>query len=88
MKKSIIIFISLFVFISSLTIVFTNVYSKKYKLSEKKLLKNISKLEIEIKENNNKLNEIKEKNDDREKAQSNLSKYIEELEKSVKEYEK
>lgn len=88
MKKSIIIFISLFVFISSLTIVFTNVYSKKYKLSEKNLLKNISKLEIEIKENNNKLNEIKEKNDDREKAQSNLSKYIEELEKSVKEYEK
>ena len=42
----------------------------------------------EIKSNTNKLNEIKEKNDSKQKVQDNMNKYIGELENRVKTYEK
>ena len=42
----------------------------------------------EIKSNTNKLNEIKEKNDSKQKVQDNINKYIGELENRVKTYEK
>ena len=42
----------------------------------------------EIKSNTNKLNDIKEKNDSKQKAQDNMNKYIGELENRIKTYEK
>ena len=73
---------------SAITFLLTKIYDNKYDVLTDSVNSKIKSTKEEIKSNTNKLNDIKEKNDSKQKAQDNMNKYIGELENRVKTYEK
>ena len=71
-----------------ITFILTKIYDNKYDVLTDSVNPKIKNIKEEIKSNTNKLNELKEKNDSKQKAQDNMNKYIGELENRVKTYEK
>lgn len=89
MKKKIAIsLIVAFIVFGVITFILTKIYDNKYDVLTDYVNQKIKSTKEEIKSNTNKLNEIKEKNDSKQKAQDNMNKYIGELENRVKTYEK
>lgn len=89
MKKKIAIsLIVAFIVFGVITFILTKIYDNKYDVLTDSVNSKIKSTKEEIKSNTNKLNEIKEKNDSKQKAQDNMNKYIGELENRVKTYEK
>ena len=73
---------------SAITFILTKIYNNKYNVLIDYVNPKIKNTKEEIKSNTNKLNEINEKNDSKQKAQDNMNKYIGELENRIKTYEK
>lgn len=73
---------------SAITFILIKIYNNKYNVLIDYVNPKIKSTKEEIKSNTNKLNEIKEKNDSKQKVQDNMNKYIGELENRVKTYEK
>ena len=89
MKRKIAIsLIIVFMVFSSITFLLTKIYDNKYDVLTDSVNSKIKSTKEEIKSNTNKLNDIKEKNDSKQKAQDNMNKYIGELENRIKTYEK
>ena len=89
MKKKIAIsLIVAFIVLGVITFILTKIYDNKYDVLTDSVNSKIKNTKEEIKSNTNKLNDIKEKNDSKQKAQDNMNKYIGELENRVKTYEK
>lgn len=89
MKKKIAIsLIIVFMVFGIITFILTKIWDNKYDVLIDYVNSKIKSTKEEIKSNTNKLNEIKEKNDSKQKAQDNMNKYIGELENRVKTYEK
>lgn len=89
MKRKIAIsLIIVFMVFSAITFILTKIYDNKYDVLTDSVNSKIKNTKEEIKSNTNKLNDIKEKNDSKQKAQDNMNKYIGELENMVKTYEK
>ena len=89
MKRKIAIsLIVAFVVLGVITFILTKICDNKYDVLTDSVNSKIKSTKEEIKSNTNKLNEIKEKNDSKQKAQDNMNKYIGELENRVKTYEK
>lgn len=87
-KKVTISLVIVFMILSAITFILTKIYNNKYNVLIDYVNPKIKSTKEEIKSNTNKLNEIKEKNDSKQKAQDNMNKYIGELENRVKTYEK
>lgn len=87
-KKVAISLVIVFMILSVITFILTKIYDNKYDVLTDYVNPKIKSTKEEIKSNTNKLNEIKEKNDSKQKAQDNMNKYIGELENRVKTYEK
>lgn len=89
MKRKIAIsLIIVFMVFSAITFLLTKIYDNKYDVLTDSVNSKIKSTKEEIKSNTNKLNDIKEKNDSKQKAQDNMNKYIVELENRIKTYEK
>ena len=89
MKRKIAIsLIIVFMVFSAITFILTKIYNNKYNVLIDYVNPKIKNTKEEIKSNTNKLNDIKEKNDSKQKAQDKMNKYIGELENRVKTYEK
>ena len=89
MKKKIAIsLIVAFIVLGVITFILTKIYHNKQDVLTDYVNQKIKSTKEEIKSTTNKLNEIKEKNDSKQKAQDNMNKYIGELENRVKTYEK
>lgn len=89
MKKKIAIsLVIVFMILGVITFLLTKIYNNKYNVLTDSVNSKIKSTKEEIKSNTNKLNEIKEKNDSKQKAQDNMNKYIGELENRIKTYEK
>ena len=89
MKKKIAIsLIIVFMILGVITFILTKIYDNKYDVLTDSVNSKIKNTKEEIKSNTNKLNDIKEKNDSKQKAQDNMNKYIGELENRIKTYEK
>lgn len=89
MKRKIAIsLIIVFMILGVITFILTKIYDNKYDVLTDSVNSKIKNTKEEIKSNTNKLNDIKEKNDSKQKAQDNMNKYIGELENMVKTYEK
>ena len=89
MKKKIAIsLIVAFIVFGVITFILTKIYNNKYNVLIDYVNPKIKNIKEEIKSNTNKLNDIKEKNDSKQKAQDNMNKYIGELENRIKTYEK
>lgn len=89
MKRKIAIsLIIVFMVFSVVICILTKFYDNKYDILIDYVNPKIKNLEEEIKSNTNKLNEMKNNNDNKQKAQENMNKYIGELENKVKNYEK
>ena len=89
MKKKIAIsLIVAFIVFGVITFILTKIFDNKYDVLSDYVNPKIKSTKEEINSNTNKLNEIKEKNDSKQKAQDNMNKYIGELENRVKTYEK
>lgn len=89
MKRKIAIsLIIVFMVFSAITFLLTKIYDNKYDVLTDYVNPKIKNTKEEIKSNTNKLNEIKEENDSKQKVQDNMNKYIGELENRVKTYEK
>ncbi len=89
MKRKIAIsLIIVFMVFSVITFILTKICDNKYDVLSDYVNPKIKSIKEEIKSNTNKLNEIKEKNDSKQKAQDNMNKYSGELENRVKTYEK
>ena len=89
MKKKIAIsLIVAFIVFGVITFILTKIFDNKYDVLSYYVIQKIKSTKEEIKSNTNKLNEIKEKNDSKQKVQDNMNKYIGELENRVKTYEK
>ena len=89
MKKKIAIsLVIVFMILGVITFILTKIYDNKYDVLTDSVNSKIKNTKEEIKSNTNKLNDIKEKNDSKQKAQDNMNKYIGELENMVKTYEK
>ena len=89
MKKKIAIsLVIVFMILGVITFILTKIYNNKYDVLTDSVNSKIKNTKEEIKSNTNKLNDIKEKNDSKQKAQDNMNKYIGELENMVKTYEK
>ena len=89
MKRKIAIsLIIVFMILGVITFILTKIYNNKYNVLIDYVNPKIKNTKEEIKSNTNKLNDIKEKNDSKQKAQDNMNKYIGELENMVKTYEK
>ena len=87
-KKVAISLVIVFMILGVITFILTKIYDNKYDVLTDSVNSKIKSTKEEIKSNTNKLNEIKEKNDSKQKAQDNLNKYIGELENRIKTYEK
>lgn len=87
-KKVAISLVIVFMILSAITFILTKIYNNKYNVLIDYVNPKIKSTKEEIKSNTNKLNEIKEKNDSKQKVQDNMNKYIGELENRVKTYEK
>lgn len=87
-KKVTISLVIVFMILSAITFILTKIYNNKYNVLIDYVNPKIKSTKEEIKSNTNKLNEIKEKNDSKQKVQDNMNKYIGELENRVKTYEK
>lgn len=87
-KKVAISLVIVFMILGVITFILTKIYDNKYDVLTDSVNLKIKSTKEEIKSNTNKLNEIKEKNDSKQKAQDNMNKYIGELENRVKTYEK
>lgn len=87
-KKVAISLVIVFMILGVITFILTKIYDNKYDVLTDSVNSKIKSTKEEIKSNTNKLNEIKEKNDSKQKAQDNMNKYIGELENRVKTYEK
>lgn len=89
MKKKIAVsLIVAFIVFGVITFILTKIFDNKYDALSDYVNPKIKSTKEEIKSNTNKLNEIKEKNDSKQKVQDNMNKYIGELENRVKTYEK
>ena len=89
MKRKIAIsLVIVFMILGAITFILTKIYDNKYDVLTDSVNSKIKNTKEEIKSNTNKLNDIKEKNDSKQKAQDNMNKYIGELENMVKTYEK
>ena len=89
MKRKIAVsLIIVFMVYSAITFNLTKIYNNKYNVLIDYVNPKIKNTKEEIKSNTNKLNDIKEKNDSKQKVQDNMNKYIGELENRVKTYEK
>ena len=89
MKRKIAIsLVIVFMILGVITFILTKIYDNKYDVLTDSVNSKIKNTKEEIKSNTNKLNDIKEKNDSKQKAQDNMNKYIGELENRVKTYEK
>lgn len=89
MKKKIAIsLVIVFMILGVITFILTKIYDNKYDVLTDSVNSKIKNTKEEIKSNTNKLNDIKEKNDSKQKAQDNMNKYIGELENRIKTYEK
>ena len=89
MKRKIAIsLIIVFMILGVITFILTKIYDNKYDVLTDSVNSKIKNTKEEIKSNTNKLNDIKEKNDSKQKAQDNMNKYIGELENRIKTYEK
>lgn len=87
-KKVAISLVIVFMILGVITFILTKIYDNKYDVLTDSVNSKIKSTKVEIKSNTNKLNEIKEKNDSKQKVQDNMNKYIGELENRVKTYEK
>ncbi len=87
-KKVTISLVIVFMILSAITFILTKIYNNKYNVLIDYVNPKIKSTKEEIKSNTNKLNEIKEKNDSKQKVQDNMNKYIGELENRIKTYEK
>lgn len=87
-KKVAISLVIVFMILGAITFILTKIYNNKYNVLIDYVNPKIKNTKEEIKSNTNKLNEIKEKNDSKQKVQDNMNKYIGELENRVKTYEK
>ena len=87
-KKVAISLVIVFMILSAITFILTKIYNNKYNVLIDYVNPKIKSTKEEIKSNTNKLNEIKEKNDSKQKTQDNMNKYIGELENRIKTYEK
>lgn len=87
-KKVAISLVIAFMILGVITFILTKIYDNKYDVLTDSVNSKIKSTKEEIKSNTNKLNEIKEKNDSKQKAQDNMNKYIGELENRIKTYEK
>lgn len=87
-KKVAISLVIVFMILGVIIFILTKTYDNKYDVLTDSVNSKIKSTKEEIKSNTNKLNEIKEKNDSKQKAQDNMNKYIGELENRVKTYEK
>ena len=87
-KKVAISLVIVFMILSAITFILTKIYNNKYNVLIDYVNPKIKNTKEEIKSNTNKLNEIKEKNDSKQKTQDNMNKYIGELENRIKTYEK
>ena len=89
MKRKIAIsLVIVFMVFGVITFILIKIYDNKYDVLTDSINPKIKNVKEEIKSNTNKLNELKEKNDKKQKAQDNMNKYIGELENRVKTYEK
>ena len=89
MKRKIAIsLIIVFMVFSAITFLLTKIYDNKYDVLTDSVNSKIKSTKEEIKSNTNKLIDINEKNDSKQKAQDNMNKYIGELENRIKTYEK
>lgn len=89
MKKKIAIsLVIVFMILGVITFLLTKIYNNKYNVLTDSVNSKIKSTKEEIKSNTNKLNDIKKKNDSKQKAQDNMNKYIGELENRIKTYEK
>lgn len=89
MKRKIAIsLIIVFIVLSVITFILTKICDNKYDVLIDSVNPKIKSTKEKIKSNTNKLNELKEKNDSKQKAQDNMNKYIGDLENRVKTYEK
>lgn len=89
MKRKIAIsLVIVFMILGVITFILTKIYDNKYDVLTDSVNSKIKSTKEEIKSNTNKLNDIKEKNDSKQKAQDNMNKYIGELENRIKTYEK
>lgn len=89
MKRKIAIsLVIVFMILGVITFILTKIYNNKYNVLIDYVNPKIKNTKEEIKSNTNKLNDIKEKNDSKQKAQDNMNKYIGELENRIKTYEK
>lgn len=89
MKRKIAIsLVIVFMILGVITFLLTKIYNNKYNVLIDYVNPKIKNTKEEIKSNTNKLNDIKEKNDSKQKAQDNMNKYIGELENRIKTYEK
>lgn len=87
-KKVAISLVIAFMILGVITFILTKIFDNKYDVLSDYVNPKIKSTKEEIKSNTNKLNEIKEKNDSKQKVQDNMNKYIGELENRVKTYEK
>ncbi len=87
-KKVAISLVIVFMILGVITFILTKIYNNKYNVLIDYVNPKIKSTKEEIKSNTNKLNEIKEKNDSKQKVQDNMNKYIGELENRVETYEK
>ena len=87
-KKVTISLVIVFMILSAITFILTKICNNKYNVLIDYVNPKIKSTKEEIKSNTNKLNEIKEKNDSKQKVQDNMNKYIGELENRIKTYEK
>ena len=87
-KKVAISLVIVFMILGVITFILTKIYNNKYNVLIDYVNPKIKSTKEEIKSNTNKLNEIKEKNDSKQKVQDNMNKYIGELENRIKTYEK
>lgn len=87
-KKVAISLVIAFMILGVITFILTKICDNKYDVLSDYVNPKIKSTKEEIKSNTNKLNEIKEKNDSKQKVQDNMNKYIGELENRVKTYEK
>lgn len=87
-KKVAISLVIVFMILGVITFILTKIYNNKYNVLIDYVNPKIKSTKEEIKSNTNKLNDIKEKNDSKQKAQDNMNKYIGELENRIKNYEK
>lgn len=89
MKRKIAIsLVIVFMVFGVITFILIKIYDNKYDVLTDSVNPKIKNVKEEIKSNTNKLNELKEKNDSKQKAQDNMNKYIGGLENRVKTYEK